>query len=364
MQMSSARSAQSLAGCSVPSSPLPSAHRDGKVLSHSDCAHLVTYRAHLATASLALPFISWSSKQRVKKNGPVFLSTMAAFMCIGQVRFITYEFKGARARSTGSLLHKWCCYKTKMSPYWVHLSCVCWVQSVEVKRGRCPTSELLIWCVVCLFVCFPLSLFFFLSGLSHQDNSSIPLSFPNTIAKDVSVVYPPGVLSLSHHLNNSSTIPGRPRLLPQTDWLLLLTSGTSCCCCCWDVWPLILLLLLLLLFALILFLSTSFFPSLPLSSHSFVSRLIDLVSLLESVAFRNVMILFLLEISHSGGPICNFHVYVLCAYLLNMEKISSANRWTGFVLWLKGKVLKGLGKWKCSIDLPLQPVRISIRAEV
>lgn len=88
-----------------------------------------------------------------------------------------------------------------------------------------------------VFVCFSLSL---LSGLSHQDYSSILLSFPNTIAKgcvlSFSSPHPPHPPAFSVPPNQQLLYHSRCPLRQRLRKLLVVTSVPCSSDNCWDVW--------------------------------------------------------------------------------------------------------------------------------
>lgn len=115
------------------------------------------------------------------------------------------------------------------------------LDAAQVSRVGPPSnSELLTLQCVPFFCLF--SLFLFLSGLSHQDSSSILLSFPNTIAKGCVLSFP---LAFSVPTNQQLLCckPGAPPLAetqkasPPTHTHLLVAISPPCSSDnCWDVW--------------------------------------------------------------------------------------------------------------------------------
>lgn len=86
-----------------------------------------------------------------------------------------------------------------------------------------------------VFVCFSLSL---LSGLSHQDYSSILLSFPNTIAKGCVLSFPLAFsVPTNQQLLCQTRCPSSGRDSESPPPLLLVVTSVPCSSDnCWDVW--------------------------------------------------------------------------------------------------------------------------------
>lgn len=104
-----------------------------------------------------------------------------------------------------------------------------------------------------LTMCAVMSFFFFclspslLSGLSHQDYSSILLSFSqHKNQKDVCYSRSlSGLLFCPNNRISSSTIPGAPRQRLRKPLLVVTSVPCSTGTCCWDVWSFLLFIFFL-----------------------------------------------------------------------------------------------------------------------